>query len=423
VSYTSVFGGTSISPAQVSYASYPLTSAISPLQLRWPTESSGPPPVAAIIDVTGNAASLALRMPNATLVSPGETVLFNNVGLNGVVVQNAAGAPIVTIAPGSTWQIYLTDNTTAAGTWRVFQYGASVSVANAATLAGAGIKAISTTLNQAAPIISFSSSGYTTGVNDRAHLLLYSGAAGSLVPADAATLGADWFIMVRNSGTGALTIDPTGPQTINGQATLSLQPGDSCFVICDGSAFFTVGFGQSSTFAFDYTAINVSGGGAFTLTGGQLNRIAYRFTGALIANREIIVPTTVQQYWVTNATTGAFTLTVKTAAGTGVTVAQNASTILYCDGTNVVPADTAGIALPISIVQGGTGATTAGAALINLGGTSTGVSVFQAASQSAARGAIGITAVGDALVTAANQGAAWAALGVAQAGNVDGGSF
>jgi hypothetical protein len=126
---------------------------------------------------------------------------------------------------------------------------------------------------------------------------------------------------------------------------------------------------------------------------------------------------------VTNATTGAFTLTVKTAAGTGVAVTQGSASILYCDGTNVVAADTAGIAVPILIAQGGTGATTAGAALINLGGTSTGISVFQAASQAAARTAIGTSAVGDALVTAANQAAAWAALGVAQAGNIDGGAF
>lgn len=401
MSYTSVFGGTSIGPAQVSYAAYTITGATSPLQLNWPLESSGLPAVAAIIDLNGTSASLALRMPNATLVSPGETVLFNNVGTNDVVVQDATGTPIVTVVVGSAWQIYLTSNTTAAGTWRTFQYGASVSVANAAALAGAGIKAISTTLNQSVPVRPLSSSGYITGVNDRASLLLYSGAAGSLVPADASTLGSDWFILVRNSGTGALTIDPTGPQTINGQATLSLQPGDSCFVVCDGTAFFTIGFGQSATFAFDFTAINVSGGGPFVLAGSELNRIAYRFTGALVANREIIVPTTVQQYWVTNATTGAFTLTVKTAAGTGVAVAQGSSSILYCDGTNVVAADTAGISVPIGVAQGGTGATTAGAALVNLGGTSTGISIFQAASQAAA----------------------WAALGVAQAGNVNGGSF
>lgn len=423
MSYTSVFGGTPIGPAQVSYASYALTGATSPLQLQWPLEGSGGPPVASIIDVSGNSASLALRMPDATQVSVGETVLFNNTGSFEVVVQSATGVTLVSIAPGSAWQIYLTNNTTVSGTWRTFQYGASVSTANAAALAGAGIKAISTSLNQSVPIISFSSSSYTTGVNDRASLLLYSGGAGSLIPDSAATLGADWFIMVRNSGSGVLTIDPTGPQTINGLATLSLQPGDSCFVICDGAAFYTVGFGQSATFAFDYTAINVSGGGPFVLTGGQLNRIAYRFTGALVANREIIVPTTVQQYWVTNATTGAFTLTVKTAAGTGVLVTQGSSAILYCDGTNVVAADTAGLAVPVSIVQGGTGATTAGAALINLGGTSTGVAVFQASSQAVARGAIGSGAVGDALFTAANQAAAWSTLGVAQAGNVNGGSF
>lgn len=423
MSYTSVFGGTPIGAAQVSYASYALTALTSPLQLVWPLESSGGPPVAAIIDVTASAPALALRMPDATLVSVGETVLFNNVGLNEVVVQNAAGAALVSIAPGSAWQIYLTGNTTVAGTWRVFQYGASVSTANAAALAGAGIKAISTTLNQSVPIIPVSSSAYTMGVTDRASLVLYSGGPGSLIPADAATLGADWFVLVRNSGSGALTIDPTGPQTINGLTTLSLQPGDSCIVVCDGIGFYTIGFGQSATFAFDYTAINVSGGGPFTLTGAQLNRIAYRFTGALVANREIIVPTTVQQYWVTNATTGAFTLTVKTAAGTGVAVVQGASAILYCDGTNVVPADTAGLAVPISVAQGGTGATTPGAALINLGGTSTGVAVFQAASQGAARGAIGSSAVGDALFTAANQAAAWSTLGVAQAGNINGGSF
>ena len=423
MSYTSVFDGTPIGAAQVSYASYALTAPTSPLQLVWPLESSGGPPVAAIIDVTASAPSLALRMPDATLVSVGETVLFNNVGLNDVVVQNAAGTALVSIAPGSAWQIYLTGNTTVAGTWRVFQYGASVSTANAAALAGAGIKAISTTLNQSVPIISVSSSAYTMGVTDRASLVLYSGGPGSLIPADAATLGSDWFVLVRNSGSGALTIDPTGPQTINGLTTLSLQPGDSCIVVCDGIGFYTIGFGQSATFAFDYTAINVSGGGPLVLTGAQLNRIAYRFTGALVANREIIVPTTVQQYWVTNATTGAFTLTVKTAAGTGVAVVQGASAILYCDGTNVVPADTAGLAVPISVAQGGTGATTAGAALINLGGTSTGVSVFQASSQAIARGAIGSTAVGDALFIAANQAAAWSALGVAQAGNINGGSF
>ncbi|KAB0594332.1 hypothetical protein [Cupriavidus gilardii] len=41
-----------------------------------------------------------------------------------------------------------------------------------------------------------------------------------------------------------------------------------------------------------------------------------------------------------NKTTGAFSLTVKTAAGTGIVVAQGKNTELVCDGTNVLEAKT-----------------------------------------------------------------------------------
>jgi hypothetical protein len=85
-----------------------------------------------------------------------------------------------------------------------------------------------------------------------------------------------------------------------------------------------------------------------------------------------------------------YTLTVKTATGTGVARSQGSRTITYCDGTNVVAADTGGLALPVPISQGGTGATTSGNALINLGGTATGIAIFTAASQGAAQVAIGL---------------------------------
>jgi hypothetical protein len=121
----------------------------------------------------------------------------------------------------------------------------------------------------------------------------------------------------------------------------------------------------------------------------------------LTGNRNIIVPATVQQYWVDNQTTGSYTLTIKTSAGTGVSVAQGQRAILYCDGTDVLDADTAGISIPLDVSQGGTGATTASAARINLGGTSVGIALF----------------------TAADAAAAWSALGTAPLGTVDGGTF
>ena len=84
-----------------------------------------------------------------------------------------------------------------------------------------------------------------------------------------------------------------------------------------------------------------------------------------------------------------------------ITVAQGARAILYCDSTDVVGADTAGVSYPVAVNQGGTGATTASAARINLGGGATGIGVF----------------------TSVTQADAWSALGVAQAGVVDGGAF
>jgi hypothetical protein len=57
---------------------------------------------------------------------------------------------------------------------------------------------------------------------------------------------------------------------------------------------------------------------------------------SLSATRELVVPTIEKQYIVQNNTTGGQSITVKTSAGTGVTVPNGAKAHLYVDGTNVV---------------------------------------------------------------------------------------
>lgn len=57
----------------------------------------------------------------------------------------------------------------------------------------------------------------------------------------AATLGDGFWFDVRNSGTGTVTIDPDGSETIDGAATITLEPGDSCRVHCNGATFKTIG--------------------------------------------------------------------------------------------------------------------------------------------------------------------------------------
>ena len=386
--YTNTFGGTTIYPSDVSYRYVSLTIDQA---LDWPLEAAPTTNVvASIMDVNTVSGSLSLIMPDATEAGVGQTVLFNNVGANTYTVKDYTGTQICAVPSGSTFQIYLTDNSTTAGSWRSFQYGASASASNASALAGLGIKAIATTLNQSMPVDTFNVN-YTAGISDRAKVLVWNGGAGTLSLTSAPTLGSDWFINVRNSGSGDLTLDPNSSELINGTATLILAPGDSCIVVTDGTEFWTIGFGQSAVYAFSVLSIDVSGSGDYTLSTAELNKTAYIFTGTLTGNRNVVVPTTTQQYWVSNQTSGSFDLALKTSGQSpALVIAPNARAIFYCDGTNVVDADTSTVSLPVLINQGGTGSTTASGARTALGATSVGDAVFTAASTTAAQIALGL---------------------------------
>jgi hypothetical protein len=400
--FTEVFGGSTIYPSDVSYLALALNADTT---LDWPLESNTSlNPAARIIDVTPSGV-YSIIMPPADETGVGQTILFNNLGPQTVTVKNSLGATLISMGQGEQWQIYLTDNTTAAGSWRVFRYGAATAQAQASALAGYGLTATGSTLSQSAPVTLFNSN-YTAGTADRAETYVWNGGLGTFTLPSAITVGNDWFASLRNSGVGDLTVAPQGSEAINGGASLTLQPGDSVTLITDGLNWFTLGLGQSAVFAFDYTSINLGGlSGNYTLAGSELNRIAYEFTGAITGNIEVIVPNTVQQYWVYNNTSGgSYTLLVRTSAQTpGVTVSRGSRAILYCNGSEVVDAETGGIAVPVPIADGGTGATTASGARINLGGTSVGIAVFTAVDQAAAQAAIGVSGGGssnDAIVFA-----------------------
>lgn len=78
--------------------------------------------------------------------------------------------------------------------------------------------------------------------------------------------------------------------------------------------------------------------GVRTLTVVEAARPYLVLTGTLVGNVQVVVPTEYQSWLVINSTTGAFTVTVKTAAGTGVVIPAGgpaAPVGVYCDGTNV----------------------------------------------------------------------------------------
>jgi hypothetical protein len=168
----------------------------------------------------------------------------------------------------------------------------------------------------------------------RAQLIVWSSGVGTLTLPSASAVGANWFCMIRNSGTGILTLTPAGADTIDGNANQQLQLTESLVIVSNGTGWSTFGYGRSNTFAYTALSLSVTGG-TVTLTSTQAANTIQVYGGTLTSNVTIIVPPTVQLYAITNSTSGSFTFTVKTAAGTGVTIPQGTSLTVTCDGTNV----------------------------------------------------------------------------------------
>lgn len=351
--YQQIFGGTLLAPSQVGYN---LLAIGANATIQWPVEQqiAGGNVAAPIIDVNATIGGLSITCPDATLVSPGSSITWNNIGAFTVTIKDAAGGTILSLAAGQAWVTYLYSNTTAAGGWRTFQLGAGTSAVNAASLAGFGVQAIGATLNQNMSVAPQAIS-YTVLTTDQAKLLVWTGGSGTFTLPNPATAGSSWFIAVKNLGSGTLTLTPT-VGNIDATATKVLNSLDSAFIGCDGVQYFTVGFGRAVASTFNFISINVGGGVNYTLSGGQLNQVAYKFTGVLTANIQVIVPASVQQYWVDNSTSGAFTLSIGTSGqASPPVIPQGNRNICYCDGSNVFPAVTGTVVYPISTVNGGTG--------------------------------------------------------------------
>jgi hypothetical protein len=340
MSFNSPFTGNVIQPTDVSYRSINLTAT---LQLEWPINgTSTDDPAARIMEVTTTSTSYYLLMPPANQASVGQDALIRNTGSVALTVKDYLGVhTIVTIAAGQAQYIYITANPDTSGTWGIIAYGIGSSGADAATLAGYGLLAIGQTLNQSQPVTTFSSN-YTAIDSDRSNTYVWTGGAGTLTLSSASTLGDNWFMFLRNNGTGALTVAGTGGNTINGSSSIIFQPADSAIIVCSGSTFYTVGLGKSTQFAFTQLTKAVTTG-TYTLTSAEASNVIQKYTGTLTGNVTIIVPQTVQVYYVQNATSSSgFTLTVSTGVGgaSTATIAAGNQATLICDSVNLLNANT-----------------------------------------------------------------------------------
>lgn len=328
------FGGGVVNPAEVSYRAVALTADVT---LYWPSLSlTSTDVVARTMDVTPSTSGLDITMPDARETSTGMSVLFRNLGAETFTILSSTGTTIGTVATGVAKYFYLTDNSTQAGSWSVVTFGTGTSSADASTLAGYGLKAIGITLNQKYDVTE-TSSNVTIVSTDRAKTYVWTGGTLTCTLPTSGSVGSDFFFIAKNAGSGTITITPSGADTIDGAASLALAPNDGCIVYSGGSSntWYTVGKGQEVAFAFTQLVKNVAGSSNVTLTAAECANKVMTFTGALTGNIEVRVTNTVSVYYVYNNTSGAYTLTLKTAAGTGIAITQGAHDIGVCDATNV----------------------------------------------------------------------------------------
>ena len=96
----------------------------------------------------------------------------------------------------------------------------------------------------------YKTAAYTVMASDRGAMIDCSGTF-TLSLTAAATLGAGFSISLRNSGTGVITIDPSGAELIDGAATITLSAGESFDLYCTGTSWKTSGRVVTTSFATD----------------------------------------------------------------------------------------------------------------------------------------------------------------------------
>jgi len=338
--FTSPFTGTVVQPTDVSY--YALSFSDN-TQLYWPAVVNPTQiPAARIMDCTPSTTGLKIFLPQGDQGSVGSDILFRNFGSVAFTVVDFSGTSSVTVNPGVSKYYYLSNNTTQAGIWQNVTFGTGTSSADAATLAGNGLTTISGQLATTGNIVEVSS---TPTVNDgsRAATFVWTAGNGTITLPTASSLSGGWYISFRNNGNGTLAINPQGTSLINGLSGISVNPGDSGFIILEQSTgnFFTVGWAVPANVTFSSSTYDVD-----SISGSTLNLVSYApiiqtyvaLSGTRSTTLSIVLPNVTQIYILVNNTaaggynlsfnvTGSSTPAVVLSAGQVATVLSDGNSL------------------------------------------------------------------------------------------------
>jgi hypothetical protein len=81
----------------------------------------------------------------------------------------------------------------------------------------------------------------TLALSDKGNWVEYTGGtSGTPTFTAAATLGDKWSCIVKNAGTGVVTLDPNAAETIDGLTSFKMYPNEARLIVCNGLNFFSI---------------------------------------------------------------------------------------------------------------------------------------------------------------------------------------
>jgi hypothetical protein len=262
-------------------------------------------------------------------------------GADSFFVEDIDGFQAIEILAGESRYVYLSDNSTEAGTYENVTFGAGTSAADAATLVGNGLVDILGRLATGSQVIE-TSINVTLTENNRSATYVWNGGAGTITLPSTATANTGWFVNIRNSGTGSVVITPPATKTINGLSSLSMFPSDSAVVIMDFATgnFFTVGLPRQVDVSFTAATYDVD-----SIVGNTLDLTTYAPTiqtyvalsGTRTVSLNVVLPAITQMYIVSNQTGQAgynITIAVTGTSLPAIAIANGSSAIILTSGSN-----------------------------------------------------------------------------------------
>ena len=138
-------------------------------------------------------------------------------------------------------------------------------------------------------------SGTTLTQADKGRLIDITAGTFTQTFSAAVVLGDGWNVWLRNSGTGSITLDPNGTETIDGVAALTINPGETRLIQCDGAALRSIRIAPARPHLHvrDVKASGISGGAsqAAGTDARTLNTIVRNtIAGASLSSDQITLP-------------------------------------------------------------------------------------------------------------------------------------